>query len=339
MLPLIVAFLLSLIAALCLTPLAKWIAVRAGATDVPNALSIHGRPIPRLGGPAIYVATLGGLLSGIYHNGDSGDLSLGTLAGVLLGATVVHLVGVIEDVKGLGPPLRLALQLGGGLVAVAFGLQWGFVPVLALGVPIAIFYLLAGANAMNLLDGMDGLAAGVSAISSIFFVAFALLHSQGLPGLMGASLAGSALGFLFYNFPRATTFMGDGGSLFLGFILASMALLLTSRPYDLQGLVGPILILLPSVMDTGMAIARRIVKKRPILMGDRAHIYDILHTKGLSPTSVVLIMYGVSAIAGASALITTILPGPAALTVALVEALALFLIFWRPSLLVLEQGR
>lgn len=268
--------------------------------DRPSALSLHREPIPRAGGLAMLAAFLLALLP----MNLASDLDIGgrmELVGLVFGSVLIGAVGLWDDAKEVSPKTRLLGQGVAALIAVSLGVRASVIPNPVLAVPLAFFYLVGGANAMNLLDGMDGLAAGVTVIASL---CFALLFwgqgdAQGLN--LSVALSGSALGFLYHNFPRARIFMGDCGSLFLGFTMAALALRF-GQPYDIATILAPLLVLALPIVDTTWAILRRLARRKNVLSGDRGHVYDRVMARGLSPAGTVLACYLVQACCSAAAL-------------------------------------
>ena len=315
--------LLSFLLALLLTPLARRLAPLLGAVDVPvTGLSIHAIPIPRTGGLAMLAAFLGAM-------GAAGALGLAPpedtlpLMGVLVGAVIVALAGLLDDVRHVSPITKMLWQLLGAAIAVGLGVQVGTVPLAGAGFALGVVYLAGGANALNLLDGMDGLAAGVTAIAALFLAGLAALQGHALALVLALALAGAALGFLPYNFPRASLFMGDVGSLTLGFTLAAVAALLANRPGDLGWFLAPLLVIALPVVDTALAMARRFMHLGDLFTGDREHVYDLATRRGLSNTATVLLMYAVTLALGLTALAVAILPPLFGVPLALAALLAL----------------
>lgn len=290
--------LIGLLGGLLFTPLSKVLAQAVGAIDKPGELKVHAKPMPRFGGSAIWAATLLACIAGwivVSRRGDAGELFPS-----LTGATLMALMGAIDDIRGLTPKVRLA---AGGIVTVGASV----VLMGALTVPLwgqaalvvaCTLWLLGGANALNMLDGLDGLAAGVSAISAAC-IGFIALHAGATAcAALMLSLAGACLGFLRYNFRPARTFMGDVGSLFLGFAL-TVAVVLLSREASLPAVIGAMLALGVPVGDMLLAMGRRAINHKPLFQGDRSHSYDQLRDRfGFGVVKTVVIMYVVAALFG-----------------------------------------
>jgi UDP-GlcNAc:undecaprenyl-phosphate GlcNAc-1-phosphate transferase len=309
------SFLLSLVCAAALTPVLRALAFDRGWLDHGlEARKIHGRPIPRLGGVAIvlgFFAPLLGLL--VYPTAMALKFYAEPLrAGALLvGGLVIALLGLYDDVKGAGALLKLAVQMAVGCALWFCGLQIeffnlpGFGPVQLglLSLPVTVFWIAGVINAMNLIDGLDGLAGGVAffALSASFLVAF--VRGDATMALLSAALAGSVLGFLFYNFNPASIFMGDTGSMFLGYVLAAGSVQTQQKSSTTVALLVPLVALGLPITDTLLAIGRRAASGRPIFSADREHIHHRLLALGLSQRQAVLVLYVTSGVLGASALL------------------------------------
>jgi len=336
-----VAFVLSLPVAALLTPLASALARRFGLLDhALTSRKVHGRPIPRLGGVAMvlafYVPVLGLFLT------DSG---VGRLFysdpprafGFIMGGLAIALLGVYDDLRGAGARTKFTVQFGVALamyllgfrvdqIASPFGdaIQLGW-----LGLPFTLMWIVGVVNAMNLIDGLDGLAGGVAliAVGSTFLVA--LGRGEPLMMLFTAALAGSVLGFLFYNFNPASIFMGDTGSMFLGFILAVSALRTHQKGATAVAMLVPIVALGLPIGDTLLSIARRAVRGVPLFHSDRGHIHHRLMALGLSQRQTVLVLYGLCLLLGAAAVgLTRAGAGETLLFLLAIGAVAFALLVW-----------
>ena len=293
---------------LLLTPLVKHLGPILGAMDEPNELSIHSCPTPRIGGLAI----LGAFLLAVWY-GNAYAVSLdrhegALLRGVLVGGGLICIIGFLGDMGLIPSKIEFVLQVIPALTATFFGLQARLIPLAFVALPLTTFYMVGGSCGMNLLDGMDGLAAGVAGIMSAFFAALSLSQGNSTGVVISLALLGSTLGFLAHNLHQATIFMGDIGSLFLGLVLSSLGVMLSNVPYDLIGFTVPILILGLLVFDTFTAVVRRALQRGSVLSGDRRHIYDLLRNKGIGDKGTLLVMYGLTIIFGATALLVRQLP-------------------------------
>jgi len=298
---LILLFVIALTIALILTPFVKKLAIRWGVIDKPNHRKVHIRTMPRLGGLAIFVAFLASYLL-ITPKSD-------ITWGILAGAVIIVIIGALDDKFQISPKLKLLGQLIAAIVVVASGLKIEFInlpfegvlPFYWLSVPITIIWIVGITNSVNLIDGLDGLAAGVSAIATGTIFVVALMMGNEEVSFLSAALLGATIGFLFYNFYPAKIFMGDTGALFLGFMLASMSIL-GFKYVTLFAFIMPILILGVPISDTFFAIIRRWVNKKPIYEADKNHLHHRLLQLGLSHRQTVILIYGISMIFGISAI-------------------------------------
>ena len=295
--------LIALVVSFILTPAAKRLGPRLGAMDIPNTLSVHSSPTPRDGGLAIFAGFLLAVCYGVLTAPSLGPDDRTRLLGILASGSLIALAGFLGDRGTIPTKVEFSSLLVPAVLMILFGIRVQFIPIAYLSVPLTLFYIIGGSCAMNLLDGMDGLATSIAAIASFFFATHSLGRGDGLGGILSLALLGSALGFLPHNFHRARIFMGDVGSLFLGFILATLAIMFSSEPYDFASFAVPILILGVPVGDTFAAVVRRALNRRKVLSGDRRHLYDLLRARGVGDTATVLIMSGISAISGTTGLI------------------------------------
>ncbi|MGH7369338.1 MAG: MraY family glycosyltransferase, partial [Candidatus Methylomirabilaceae bacterium] len=256
---------LALVASLVLTPLIRHFAIRAGCVDQPTSRKFHRTPVALLGGVALYVAfALAVVITGAFE---------GPLRGVLLGAAFLMLVGLVDDTRGMNPSVKLLAQAGAASIAVLGGIQTTFLGAAYLNIPFTVLWIVGITNAFNLLDNMDGLAAGVAMISASTFAVLASRYStvgaeQVTTAVAAAALAGACLGFLRYNVVRASVFMGDAGSMVLGFTLASLAALGSWRsPTVPTSLLIPILVLAYPIFDTTLVTLLRLQEGRPLFHG------------------------------------------------------------------------
>jgi len=280
--------------------LSKKLAHRFRIFDYPNSkLSIHENPIPLLGGLGIFLAVLMTLtISFIFILNPVGFL---TMLGIFLGGALSFLLGLWDDLNWKAIVTRITykkkfiFQLVISIVIAMFlsagGLSIKFNPLGIFGVLFVAFYILGGMNAVNLQDGLDGLAAGLVAISTAGFVVLSILSGNNFGLILSLAVMGGALGFLLYNFHPASIFMGDNGSYFLGFLVATLAIVHTSGPDDLRWFIGPVLVIGFPVADCALSILRRILQRKSIFQGDREHIYDRMIKKGVSVRATVLICY------------------------------------------------
>ena len=303
------AVLAALIVSFAATPAVKWFAHRIGAIDVPkDERRVHNKPIPRLGGLAIFI---GFLLSVVLFADIPGQIQ-----GILLGAVIIVVIGVIDDIKPLPALLKFFVQILAALVAVYFGViidtfsnplvfsASQYVHLRSLSIPITVIWIVAITNSVNLIDGLDGLAAGVSIISSVVMLIIALMVSDTNVAVIMAALAGACLGFLPYNFNPAKIFMGDTGALLLGYILATMSILGLFKFYAVVSFAAPFLVLALPLVDTSFAFLRRLLKGQNPMTPDRGHFHHRLLDMGLSQKQAVVIMYTISGVLGLAAVVT-----------------------------------
>jgi UDP-GlcNAc:undecaprenyl-phosphate GlcNAc-1-phosphate transferase len=297
----------------------RWMARRLGVVDRPDQFrKIHRREMPRLGGVAVFVAFVAPLL-GLYllrHGGLAERLHQEPtrLAALLAAAALALLAGVADDAWGLRPRWKLLVQTAAASIAVAAGaaitvvsnpfgepLQLG-----AMSFPLSVFWLLCCMNGVNLIDGLDGLAAGVCLVVSVTFFLFGLLLEQPLCMVLSACLCGAILGFLVFNFHPASIFLGDSGSLLLGFLVGVISLLGASQVRGAGTQLVPVIALGLPLFDTALAALRRWSRRLPVSAADRQHIHHGLMAIGLSHRRVVLVLYAVSVALGAAALLVTV---------------------------------
>ena len=279
------------------TPLVRLSAAKIGVLDVPNARKIHGKPTPLLGGLAVYAAFASTILNNF-------DFSI-ELKGVAIGATMVLFVGLVDDVVGLSAKIKLLAQVMASLVMVIFGVTFEFVSPSTWGsvveVIITVFWMVGITNAMNFFDGMDGLAAGLAAVSSLFIGIVAIQTNQAFLMFLALSLLGSCLGFLPYNFRLrggATIFLGDTGSSFLGFVLAGMAVMGNWADNDpIKAFSVPILILGVLIFDMIYTTVERILTRKVSNFREwldytgKDHLHHRLNGLGMTRRQSVLLIY------------------------------------------------
>ena len=327
---LVLCFSLAFIIALALTPVAKSIAYKTAAIDVPkDKRRVHKEPTPRLGGLAIYYGFLISIL--IFSKIDK------QLIGILAGSLLIVVVGIIDDVKQIRASIKLVVQIVAALIVAFCNVRISAISmpvalvdggILSLGVfsiPITVLWIVGATNAVNLIDGLDGLAAGICSIAtfSLFFIA--ILAGEASVAVLAAALAGSCLGFLPYNFNPAKIFMGDTGSTFLGYMLSIICIQGLFKGYVVISFIVPFLILGLPLFDTTFAILRRIKNKKPIMSPDRGHLHHRLMDMGLSQKQTVAILYVIAMILGLSAVMVV---GQGAYTALILVACALLFTFF-----------
>lgn len=307
-------------AALVLVPVARRLALLWGAVDQPNARKVHDHPMPRLGGIGIWAAFMLGITMTVGWDRQT--------AAIAAAATILTLVGALDDRFSLPAKWKFAVQLFAAVVVVVFGvhidkLSWIGGPVelpFWLAAILTVGWIVTITNAINLIDGLDGLAAGVSGIATItIFAVDVAVGSSSIALMLCAALFGAVAGFLPYNWHPARVFMGDSGSLTIGFLVAVFSVLGTTKAATTVSVMVPLLILGVPIFDTLTAVVRRALWRRPIFQPDKMHLHHQLLALGLSHRQVVLTIYGVCAVLGGGAVALTYLSTP--LGTAIVAAL------------------
>lgn len=329
----LVALLGALIVSTVATPFVRAFAMRWGAMDVPGERKIHTSPIPRLGGLAIWIGVwLAALVTA--HSVPSDNVltpasTLPDLAAIFGGATVILLVGMTDDRRGGMTPLaKIAGQIVACSVLLTFGIHLTAFDTPWIDIPLTYLWVLGLTNALNLLDNMDGLSAGATSIAGAFFFLLAVLNGQILVALLAAALVGSCLGFLIYNYNPASIFMGDTGSLFLGFILSVLGIKLQiHNAQHLSFLVAALVLSVP-IFDTAFVVWRRITEGRRVTQGAKDHTSHRLVLLGLNQKQAVWALYGASFLGGLAALVAAQGSRWMALTIMLPVGMAAILAGW-----------
>jgi UDP-GlcNAc:undecaprenyl-phosphate GlcNAc-1-phosphate transferase len=302
-------FFLSLLFSFVLTRYVRDLATRRGWVAVPtHERHLHSSPLPRLGGVAIFISfslsiVAAGVMSSHLIRLQSA-FSLKTLLTILIPASIVFLLGVYDDLYTVGPYVKFAVQSLAATMLFMGGLRILNIPVLFgehqlpwfVGLPLTILWVLAITNAFNLIDGLDGLAAGSALFSTLVAFVVALLNGYSLVTVMTIALSGAILGFLRYNFNPATIFLGDSGSLFIGFLLSALALAGAQKAPTIVAVAIPVVSFGLPILETSLSILRRLISGRPVFTADREHIHHKLLQHGLTHRQVVVVLYGVSAV-------------------------------------------
>ena len=307
-LKIVLALAIAFAAAFATTPPVKAFAVKVGAIDVPkDARRIHKHPIPRMGGLAIFIGFIIAVL--LFAEVDV------QLRGILIGCVIIVAAGAIDDIIAMKWWVKLLAELVAAVVAVAHGvvIEVLFNPNIFsenaslllgyLSIPVTVFWIIGITNAVNLIDGLDGLACGVSSISSATMLVVALILSEGNTAIVLAALVGACLGFIPYNANPAKIFMGDTGALLLGFALATISVTAMFKFYAIITFVVPLLALALPLFDTLFAIIRRLLKGQNPMKPDRGHLHHRLIDMGLSQKQAVAILYCLSAVLGLTAVV------------------------------------
>ncbi len=282
--------------ALIVTPVAKGAALRLGLVDQPSVRKVHSAPMPLLGGLAIYAATIFALL--IFWTWDK-DSRIQVVS-IVTGATLLAVVGLLDDWGKLNAQVKLAVGMpAAGVILILSGVHFTFFSIPLLNYAATIFWVMGITSAMNLLDNMDGLSSGITAIASAFFLWLAASNGQFLVSVLAACLLGASLGFLRYNFSPAVIFMGDGGSLFIGFLLAVLSIKLRLPGDAAVTWLVPVLILGVPVFDTSLVIFSRLKRGLiPMSSPGKDHLSHRLVVWGLKHRQAVVLLYGLAIVLG-----------------------------------------
>ena len=315
-----VALLFSVIA----TPLARRLALTTGIVDAPSSRKLHTEPTPLLGGAAIYAAFVVALL--LFGR----RAEVRQMIAILVGATSVSIIGVVDDARGLNPSLKLLGQLGAAAIIIVSGLRVHLFPWEAVNIALSLLWIIGITNALNLLDNMDGLTVGVAALGAAHFLLLAALNGQYLVGALSAALLGACIGFLRYNFNPASIFMGDTGALFIGFVLAAVGIKLRfTNTYVVTWMVPLVVLLLP-IFDTTLVVVSRLRRRaNPFTLPGKDHLSHRLVALGLTRREAVLVCWLISSSAGMVAVFLTQAPvGGAYLLAALLLTGGAYAIWW-----------
>lgn len=288
----------AMIIAMLATPVARAVAFRIGMVDHPAPRKLHTRPMPLLGGAALYLAVLIALL--VLED----RYNLPQLAGILVGATAISFLGIWDDRWGLRPLIKLAGQTVVAGVVMAAGVTVSLFPWPILNALITLLWLVGITNAFNLIDNMDGLSGGIGAVSAAFFLLLAALNGQYLVGTLSAAVLGACIGFLRYNFNPASIFMGDAGSLFLGFLMAVLGVKLRF-PNNVAFVTWmvPVLVLGIPIFDTVLVVLSRLRRGlNPLTTPGKDHLSHRLVRAGMTHREAVLTLYLAQAALGALAM-------------------------------------
>ena len=299
----LLAFAVSLLVAYVMTPPVKRFAEKVGAIDVPrDNRRVHDHPIPRMGGLAIFI---GFVLSLIFFVPMSTKV-----LGLLVGSVIIAVMGGVDDIVSLNPWVKLAGQIVAALVAIRCGLVFDvisnpnifaeetYIEIGWLSIPLTMLWIVGCTNAVNLIDGLDGLAVGVSAISSMTMLIVSLFVSEPVVSIILAALTGACLGFMPYNLNPAKIFMGDVGSQLLGFVLSTASIMGLFKLHAIITFFVPLLALALPLADTIFAFFRRILHGQSPFKADKGHFHHRLRAMGLNQKQVVAVLYGISAVLG-----------------------------------------
>jgi UDP-GlcNAc:undecaprenyl-phosphate GlcNAc-1-phosphate transferase len=312
----VMAILLAFAVALLITPqVIKW-AFKWGALDRPDNRKVHQKVMPRLGGLAVFIAFTAAVLltQELTHN----------VIGLLVGGGLIVVLGLFDDTRGLSPKVKLAGQVVAACAVIAFGVRVDFLTnpfgeeYLLLGllsIPVTVLWIVSVTNAVNLIDGLDGLAGGTVGIAGLTLAAVVFIETTQSGGLTGQYeaitlaliLVAAVLGFLRYNFFPAKIFLGDTGSMFLGFSIAVLAVMGVAKSATFISVIIPVVILGLPLLDTTCAIIRRFIWQMPIMQPDKEHLHHRLMEMGLNHRQAVLCIYCVNIVLGLSAILLTLI--------------------------------
>ncbi len=289
-------FLLAFAVSLALTPGVRAVALWRGWVSTPRPDRWHQRETALFGGVAIYAATLVAFLQFVPIQNDQ------TFIGILIGGSFMFLVGLIDDIKKTPPYAKLLGQIVAACTAVYSGITFEMLPTV-LAIPVTILWIVGVTNAFNLIDNMDGLAAGIAVIAGGILFVYSFLNGVLFVALVSLALAGASLGFLIFNFHPARIFMGDSGSMFIGYLVSVVAIMGTANHVSnlLATLIVPIAVLGVPIFDTAFVTLLRRIRGSAITQGGRDHASHRLVTLGLSERKAVLLIYAISVFFGAVA--------------------------------------
>ncbi|MBQ2911264.1 MAG: undecaprenyl/decaprenyl-phosphate alpha-N-acetylglucosaminyl 1-phosphate transferase [Clostridia bacterium] len=321
------AFVTALAVAFGATPVVRILAKNVGAIDVPkDNRRMHKTPIPRMGGLAIFFGFVVAVL--LFFN-----MTI-QMKSILMGAVVLVVLGVVDDIKPLPALFKLVVQIGAALIPVSQGVKvysvahpfisYDYIRLGMWSVPLTVIWIVGMINAVNFIDGLDGLAVGISSIASVSMLVVAALVSEGYVVIIMAALAGACIGFMPFNINPAKIFMGDTGSMFLGYILAVMSVQGLFKFYAIVTFAVPFVVLGLPIVDTVFAIIRRLLKGQSPFTADRGHVHHRLVDLGFDQKQTVAILYALSAVLGLSAVVLTSSGEAKILILVLAVALAVF---------------
>lgn len=330
------AFIISLLITYFLTPVVKKFAVKIKAVDMPDNRRINKKAIPTLGGIAIYI----GFLIPVLFFSMINKMMLG----ILLGGTLILILGILDDLYEIPPLLKLLGQIVAASVLIICGVKIEFITnpfggMIYLGywgIPLTLLWIVGVTNTVNLVDGLDGLAAGITAIASLILFFVGLQESQVIVAVMALALAGSSIGFLKYNFNPAEIFMGDTGAMFSGFILAAVSVSGALKSAAAVTLIVPVLALGVPIFDTIFAIIRRLYNGKPIGVADHGHIHHRLLALGFNQRQAVLSVYAISIGLGLMALLINGSDFHDAITILFMVIIALIYGAWKLGIFTVE---
>jgi UDP-GlcNAc:undecaprenyl-phosphate GlcNAc-1-phosphate transferase len=342
-------FVVALSSSLFLTPIIRRLSQRIGWLDVPrDQRRLHLSPVPRLGGVAIYLSVMLALVPLPFLSNLVTDVlraNAHALKAVLLSASLVFLFGVYDDLKGssakwkflaLGAAGVVLYVMGGRITAITIPFTGSIQVPPILGLALTVFWVVAISNAFNLIDGMDGLAAGAALFATIVMLVVSFMQGNVAVTVLTLIVAGTLIGFLRYNFNPASIFLGDSGALFLGFTLAALSLVSAQKASTAVAIAIPMMAFGLPIIDTSFTIVRRFISGRPLFEGDREHIHHKLLERGWSQRHVAFVLYGVCALFSLLGLLSVTEGGGGRITAVVLIVLAAAVVFVAGRLRYLE---
>lgn len=327
---------LSMVTCFAVTPLIRKFAIKVKAIDIPkDERRVHKKPIPLLGGVAIFIS----FIIGVMLQKNKLDLSD---IGIILGAIIILIGGVLDDLRDIKPIYKLLFQLSGTIVLIIFGVKIDsvtnpfysnklFLNLHYFSVPLTILWIIGVTNAFNLIDGLDGLSAGIGFIASTTLFIISVLNYRYETATLTAILSGALLGFIPFNFNPASIFLGDAGAQLIGFLLAAISIEGAIKSATAFSLAVPILAFGLPIYDTIFAMIRRKINGKPIMQGDKGHLHHRLLNLGLSQRQAVLIMYAISCVLGSVSIIAMKLSSQRSYFLMASVIVVIVLIAWKSS--------
>ncbi len=295
------SFIVSFLFVCAVTPILIKVGIKFGFVDQVNQRKIHRGAIPRIGGIGISLGTLLPIFLLFYI---SGGVHIETTDNIIIffaGGLGISLVGLFDDIKGINAKIKFLCQIAIAVMATMHGaliqslpMPWGRLELGIFGYVLTVFWIIGIINAFNLIDGMDGLSSGITLFSSLTLAMLAIVNGHLPVALVGLALAGAVTGFLIFNFNPAKIFMGDSGSMFIGYILAILSLKSQSKAHAVVSIMVPIIAMGLPILDTTLAFLRRILRHQSIFAADKQHIHHFLLSLGFNQRKTVLILYAIS---------------------------------------------
>lgn len=311
-------FLVSLGLVTVLTPLSIKLAEKIGAMDIPTERKVHKTPVPRLGGLAVVFAVTLALLLGAAVNHYIAGIIHTNFVGIAMGCLVIVGLGIWDDIRNVNPFIKLAVQLVAASIAVSMGVQFELAsnPLVGemrdyfdlgmLAFPLSVLWILGLTNAMNLIDGLDGLASGIALFTSVTLFFISVNTQAGYVTYVYVALAGATLGFLRYNRFPAKVFLGDTGSMFLGFCLGCLSTTGFQKSFTLSSVIIPVIIFGVPIFDSILAVMRRYLRQRGFATADKEHLHHRLLDIGLNQRQTVLLLHFITVLLGIIAFAFTV---------------------------------